>query len=264
LTGVASDDSKAEYRFFKRDVLHKAIAEINACTHLEVRGPIEYKEQDNRTIADIQFEVWLKGSATDIERAKPLEHTVVDDLPIIGRAINAGVKQFEAEALIRKHGPETFAAAVAELENRMRMPSERVGLVHKPGGWLRAYMTKAVKTPSDQALETTPELTPEDLKKHRAAWTDEWLRRRKDRLRQGFQEIGEAAQQELLEAFRKELKDSSQSQLMKRFDSSGWQHRLVLSAFTKFYAVRVLGEDWDKPSADDILAIAAELANAKS
>jgi hypothetical protein len=125
-------------------------------------------------------------------------------------------------------------------------------------------MTKAAKTASDQALETTPELTPEDLKKHRAAWTDEWLRRRKDRLRQGFQEIGEAAQQELLEAFRKELKDSSQSQLMKRFDSSGWQHRLVLSAFTKFYAVRVLGEDWDKPSADDILAIAAELANAKS
>jgi len=36
----------------------------------------------------------------------------------------------------------------------------------------------------------------------------------------------------------------------------------VLAAFTKFYALREIGEDWDKPSADDILAIAAELAMA--
>lgn len=264
LTGVASDDSKAEYRFFKRDVLHKAVAEINACTNLEVRGPIEYKEQDNRTISEIQFEVRLKGRATEVERSKPLEFVMVDELPIIGRAINAGVKQFEAEALIRKHGPETFGAALAELERRLRMPSEKVGLVVKPGGWLRAHLTNAAKTASDHAPDLSSELTQEELKKHRAAWTDEWLRRRKDRLRLGFQELGESAQQELLGEFRRGLKESSQSQLLKRFDSSGWQHRLVLAAFTKFYAVRVLGEDWDKPTSDDILAIAAELVNAKS
>jgi hypothetical protein len=33
------------------------------------------------------------------------------------------------------------------------------------------------------------EVTEDALKKHRAAWTDEWLRRRKDRLRAGFREL---------------------------------------------------------------------------
>ena len=59
LTGYSGDDSKSEYRFFKRDVLHKAIAEINERTNIEVRGPIEYKERDNKTVAEIQFEVWI-------------------------------------------------------------------------------------------------------------------------------------------------------------------------------------------------------------
>lgn len=262
LTGVSSDDSKAEYRFFKRDVIHKAVAEINACTNLEVRGPIEYKERDNRTIAEIQFEVRIKGHAAVRVPPVPLDNVVVDDLPVIGRAIVAGVKQFEAEELIRKHGPAPLAAALDELEKRQQMPSAKVGAVLKPGSWLRAHMVRVAKQGLQQVAAVTPEVTQEVLLKHRAAWTDEWLRRRKDRLRQGFQELGEADQQALLEAFRQELKAGSQTQLLKRLDSSGWQHRMVLSAFTKFYAIRAIGEDWDKPSADDILAIAAELASA--
>jgi hypothetical protein len=264
LTGVSSDDIKAEYRFFKRDVLHKAVAEINACTNLEVRGPLEYKEQDNRTIAEIQFEVYLKGNAAR-EMLAPLVDIVASDLPVIGRAINAGVKQFEAEALIRKHGPGLVAAAVDELENRLRMPNEKVGPVLRPGSWLRSHMARVLrsKTVPEQGTAASPAMTADEIKKHRAAWTDEWLRRRKDRLRQGFQELGKSGQQDLLDLFRLELVASSQTQMLKRFDSSGWQHRMVLSAFTKFYALREIGENWDKPTPDDILAIAAELVGGK-
>jgi hypothetical protein len=77
----------------------------------------------------------------------------------------------------------------------------------------------------------------------------------------GFQELGQGEQQEMLDAFRDHLRAGSQTQLLKRLDASGWQHRMVLSTFIKFYGTRVLGEQWDKPSADDILAIAAELAS---
>lgn len=264
LTGVVSDDSKAEYRFFKRDVIHKAIAEINACTNIEVRGPIEYKERDNRTIAEIQFEVYAKDRDRGATREKPapLSDLVVDDLPLIGRAINVGVKQFEAEDLIRKHGPAKLAAALDELDRRLRMPSEKVGAVLKPGGWLRAHMARVAKQEVEEARPPVTELSQEGLQKHRAAWTDEWLRRRKDRLRIGFQELGQAERQEMLDAFRDSLKASSQTQILKRLEASGWQHRMVLSTFIRFYGTRVLGEQWDKPSADDILAVAAELASA--
>ena len=260
LTGVSSDDSKAEYRFFKRDVLHKAIAEINACTNIEVRGPIEHKERDNRTIAEIQFEVRAKGQGASREPIAPLLEVVVDDLPLIGRAITVGVKQLEAEELIRKHGPSALAAALDELNKRLKMPSDKVGAVLKPGSWLRAHMARVAKQAADQPAAAAPGVSPESLQKHRAAWTDEWLRRRKDRLREGFQELGEAEQHDLIESFRQELNATSQVQLQRRLDSSGWQHRMVVAAFIKFYALRVIGENWDKPSADDILSIAAELA----
>ncbi|MBK5204788.1 MAG: RepB family plasmid replication initiator protein [Polaromonas sp.] len=264
LTGVSGDDTKSEYRFFKRDVIHKAVAEINALTRLEVKGPIEFKERDNRTISDIQFEVRLKDRSTAREKQTPLVKIEPKDLPVIGRAINAGVKQHEVEGLLRKHGAEPLAEAVRELEKRLQMPSEKVGQVLKPGGWLKSTIERRAKEATEQAAPATAQqLTQEDIKKHRAGWTDEWLRRRKEGLRQGFQEDGEQSQQELLESFRQELKTTKQPQILKRLDLSGWQHRMVRETFTKFLGMRVIGNDWDKPTLDDILTIAAELAIGK-
>jgi hypothetical protein len=260
LIGQAGDDSKAEYRFFKRDVLHKAIAEINACTNIEVRGPIEHKEKDNRTIAEIQFEVHHKPTNAGPSRIGRLDGIVVDDLPAIGRAINLGIGQAEAEDLIKRYGVQRFETALDELDRRQRMPSDKVGAVLKPGSWLRAHMSRQAVT-----AEPSPpgaEIGAAELQKRRAAWTDEWLRRRKERLRIGFLELGAQEQTTHLEAFRSALKAGSHQQVLKRFDDSGWQHRMVLGSFIKFYGERVLGDQWDKPTVDDILAIAAESASA--
>jgi hypothetical protein len=244
LIGQAGDDSKAEYRFFKRDVLHKAIAEINACTNIEVSGPIEHKEKDNRTIAEIQFEVHHKPTSAGPSRIGRMDGIVVDDLPAIGRAINLGVGQAEAEDLIKRYGVQRFETALDELDRRQRMPSEKVGAVLKPGSWLRAHMSRQVSEPEPPAPGT--EIGAAELQKRRAAWTDEWLRRRKERLRSGFLELGAQEQAAHLEAFRSALKAGSHQQVLKRFDDSGWQHRMVLGSFI----------------VDDILAIAAEAAAA--
>ena len=185
----------------------------------------------------------------------------VNELPLVGRAINCGVKQFEAEALIRKYGPAAFAAAVAELEKRLKMPSDKVGVVAKPGGWLRAHMSNSRPAPGSPQ-DAKPELTEADLKKHRAAWTDEWLRRRKERLQLGFQELPTADQATVLAQFRSELVEREQGQVLKRLDMSGWQHRMVIAAFLRFYGTRVFGDDWEKPSADQLLAVAAEMGAA--
>lgn len=261
LTGVSGDDSKAEYRFFKRDVINKAIAEINALTNLQVTGPIEYKERDNKTIGDIQFEVRLKGRHHAQPDPEPLRDIDPAALPTIGRAILAGVKQAEAENLVRRHGAEPMAAAVSELEARLQMPTEKVGQVAKPGAWLRAAMDRKEKTAAELRVKSSAPPPAQDvIKKHRAAWTDEWLRRRKEGLRKDFLTRDEAGQHALLASFREELKATSQLQFVKRLDSSGWEHRMVRDLFTKFLGLRHLGVSWDKPTPDDILAIAAELA----
>jgi hypothetical protein len=258
LTGVAGDDSKAEYRFFKRDVVTKAIAEINACTNIEVRGPIEYKERDNKTIAEIQFEVYLKDNRKTWGQPASPGGVVVDDLPIIGRAIQLGIPQREAEKLIEQFGSERVAEGLHELDKRLRMPSEKIGAVLKPGGWLRAHMTRAgVK--HVPPWSGTSEISLEELQARRAAWTDEWLRRLKTRLQSGFEELPLEDQRNALDEYRGRLLAMQQHQLLRRLDQSGWKHRMVVGSFIKFYAEQSIGPEWDKPTQDEIMTIGVEL-----
>ena len=258
LTGFSGDDSKSEYRFFKRDVLHKAIAEINERTNLEVKGPIEHKERDNKTVAEIQFEVWLKGQRTAREPKKPLQDINPQDLPVIGRAVSVGVKQNDAENLLRKHGSAPMASAVDDLENRMQMPVAVVGEVRKPASWLKENLERKARQAREVASsEVAQQITPEELRKRKAAWTEIWLRARKEDLVRGFSELPEAEQADYLAEFRSELAALSMPHLLRRFESSGWNHAMVKGSFEKFLGLRLIGPDWFKPSADDILAIAA-------
>ena len=257
LTGYSGDDSKSEYRFFKRDVLHKAIAEINERTNIEVRGPIEYKERDNKTVAEIQFEVWMKGQRLPREIKKPLQEVTPQDLPVIGRAISAGVNQADTENLLRKHGREPMSSAVDDLENRLQMPVEVVGGVRRPGGWLKENLERKAKQAKVTASSgVARQISEEEMKKRKAAWTEIWLRARKDDLVRGFSELSDPEKTRLLEEFRADLAKSKIPHLLKRFETAGWNHPMIKGTFEKFLGVRLIGPDWFKPSSDDILAIA--------
>lgn len=256
LTGVASDDSKAEYRFFKRDVLTKAVAEINAMTNLEVIGPIEFKERDNKTIAEIQFEVRVKSHSSVQARPVGLNNIRVDDLPVIARSVSLGVGQGDAEALLRKHGPEQLSLGLVMLEKRLAMPSEKVGEVVKLGGWLRGYLRRVAQQEAPEIPKS--ELTSQDIKTHRASLTDEWLTNRKEEILIGFQEIDDAEKSEVLALFRAEMMERALVHVVRRFDLSGWQHKMVSGTFVKFLGLREVGEGWDKPSAEDLFIIAAK------
>ena len=258
LTGFAGDDSKSEYRFFKRDVLNRAIAEINERTNIEVRGPLEHKERDNKTVAEIQFEVFFKGEKGARVAKLPLHDVTPQDLPALGRAIEAGVQQDLAEDLLRKHGREPLTSAVNDLEKRLQMPAEVVGEVRKPGSWLKDNLERKAK--QAKAVAASPmakQITAEEMKKRKAAWTETWLQARKADLLRGFEELGKSEKERCMTDFRAELVASSQTHCLKRFDMSGWQHGMVKETFLKFLGVRLIGPEWFKPSSDDILATAA-------
>ena len=259
LTGVSTDNTNVEYRFFKRDFINKAIAEINSSTNIEVRGPIEYKEKDNKTISDIQFEVYLKPDERK-KNTKPLSVVGVLDLPAIARAISMGIKQKDAEDLIVQFGPELFTMALEELEKRSLMPDEIAGKVIKPSKWLKTVLEKSLA----EKMDTTRTIKkPKDvINNQRTAWGEEWLTRQKDSLIYEFQDSTEEIQKEMTAIFRTELKESLQPQILKRFEISGWDHRMVRATFIKFLGTQRDGKDWDKPTADQILAIAAEMATA--
>jgi Initiator Replication protein len=259
LTGIANDEIKTEYRFFKRDIIKDAVAEINMLTNLEVIGPIEFKGSDNKTIGDIQFEVRLKSDKT-VSHPKSLECINVDDLPLVGRALTMGVKQADIEALISKYGASLVVRALNELENRLLMPSEKIGPVLKPSSWLKTNLTKLTKQDSEDVTDHSVIPSKAALEKKKSLWSAEWLRRQREFLVYGFQESNESAKEELLNAFSGHLKELSQPVILKQFLKSGWDHRMVRETFMQFIGSRMMGENWDKPSTDDLLGIAAELA----
>ncbi|MEI8155295.1 MAG: replication initiation protein [Burkholderiales bacterium] len=258
LTGYAGDDTKSEYRFFKRDVLNRAIAEINERTNIEVKGPIEHKERDNKTVSEIQFQVWFKAEKNSRDVRPPLHDVTPQDLPVIGRAISAGVKQEQAEDLLRKHGRAPLTSAVDDLVRRLEMPVAVVGEVRKPASWLKDNLERKAKHARLVASSPmTKQISAEEMKKRKAAWTETWLRSRKADLLRGFDELTDLEKQKFLVDFRAELSGANLPHFLKRFDTSGWNHSMVRETFVKFLGVQLIGPDWFKPSSDDILAIAA-------
>ena len=59
--------------------------------------------------------------------------------------------------------------------------------------------------------------------------------------------------------FREELAARNIPQFLKRLDASGWQHAMIKDSFIKFVGTELVGPDWFKPTAEDILAVAAAM-----
>lgn len=259
LCGQAYDIEKGEYRYFKRDVLQPAIAEINTNTELEVQLLPEYRERDNKTVSDIQFEVRLKTATIPPTAAqkKPLEKVKEADLAIIGKALNAGLTQAEAERLYRDHGVGALASGIQALEKRLAMPADRIDPVENPASYLRALLRSKTPESSASPASSIAEAgrVSKELERNKAALHEEWLRRRKDELRTLFQENPQSEQEELLRQFRASLTNQP---MIKRFDTDGWNHRMVRDTFANFLGEVWHGTGWNKPGTDDILALALE------
>ncbi|MCA3149549.1 MAG: replication initiation protein, partial [Rhodocyclaceae bacterium] len=94
------DAAQAQYRYFTRDVLLPAIAEVNALTDIVVVGPIEARGPDNKTITTIQFEVRRREEGGRARSSPPSD---LVDLPVLGYAIRNGLSQAEAERLLEQY-----------------------------------------------------------------------------------------------------------------------------------------------------------------
>jgi len=109
----AGDEAKREYKYFKRDYLRPAIAEVNAVTNIFVEL-IEHRE--GRRVAEIQFRV--------TERKQPMlaldEHPNVFDSTLVDRMVKIGIPLKEAQSLYADSEENRIRAALQMTEQRMR------------------------------------------------------------------------------------------------------------------------------------------------
>ena len=251
LTGSADteDSANQEYRFFKRDVLKLAIAEINAVTELDVEL-LEYKA--GRFISDIQFKVTKKK-----QESLPLRHPPAPvDMSQVVKAMAAGIRSEDAENLIQAHGNEAMAAGLTSLQKRLA--SEFPEPLRDPYRYLRALL----ESRSASAAETAPDdgaAAPVRSTKAAAAamegWTSEWVSRRRALIVAEFEALPEDVQAEWVGRLRLHLLEKgAHPSVRKRLETHGWRHQLVAGELIRFFK----GADWDKPSPQELLAVAAQ------
>jgi hypothetical protein len=240
---------KQEYRFFKRDVLKLAIAEINAVTDLDVEL-IEHRA--GRFIADIQFRISKKQQATlPLGRApQPV------DLTQVARAHAAGLREEDAENLIHAHGNDAMSTALDALEKRAA--SDFPEPLRDPHRYLRALLVSTSAAAAKAAVNPTAATEARETQVAAAAvegWTSEWVSRRRAGVIAEFEDLPGEQQADWTERLRAHLAERGvHPSIRRRLETHGWKHQLVLGEFIKFYK----GPEWDKPGPQDLLSIAAE------
>lgn len=259
LTGQPNSEKllKTEFRFFKRDTIKPAIAEVCAITDIEIEL-VEYK--DGKSISDLQFFVKTKAQVQLPLKTPPKPV----DLSLIKKAVNLGVSEEKAEELFNKFGDVALRDGLVDLEGRVAsaFPSP----VRDPYRYLKAILSgdglKQVEVQPDpvevQALaNSASEKKQLELK---AAWREEWLRRQRDKVIGLLKEQSDESIRDLESSLLEEMESrNAHPSLIKRLQGSGWDHQLIRHLMIDFYAKGALGEAWDKPTTDELLDIASEI-----
>jgi hypothetical protein len=134
-----------EYKYFKRDVLKNAIAEVNRVTDIEVEL-IEHKV--GRRVQQLQFRVEFKPDTQQESRA-----TFAIDLTLLEKLMALGMTQQEASNVIGEFPDDKIVQALAVVEARVNSAS--AGPIHSKVAYLRWALKSDAKLPDKK---TEPKL----------------------------------------------------------------------------------------------------------
>lgn len=130
-----------EYKYFKRDVLKNAIAEVNRVTDIEVEL-IEHKI--GRRVQQLQFRVEFKPDTQQESRAP---FTI--DLTLLEKLMALGMTQQEASNVIGEFPDEKIVQALAVVD--ARVSSANGGPIHSKVAYLRWALKSDAKLPEKKS-----------------------------------------------------------------------------------------------------------------
>lgn len=153
LTG-RSDITEVDYRFLKRDVISKALAEIEALCEDFSLELIEHKR--GRRIEEIQFRVAPKlqqrlGAADDPSRN-------VFDLELVGKLIALGLKQDEAQDLYATTDEGQLRGTLEHVEQRLR--NQTLPALKSPAAYFKDALKKGYAGVRGAAEPAAPAALP--------------------------------------------------------------------------------------------------------
>ena len=257
LTGKPDGEKTAnfEYRMFKRDVLNKAVAQINQISDLEV----ELKDhKEGRFVKDIQFLIRPKK-----QRSLLASNDGPVDLALLNRAEALDIDAEKAETLISEFGPEAFQRGLDGLERRVK--SDFAEPVRDSYRYLKSMLPSEAKVVvakiEEEAARADP-TSPESRREQEARmkdWNDKFKTRIREELTSELQALPVEQQAVIAGELLEDLtRRNAHASILKRLQTSGWNHNLVRGEMVRFYGLRSRGEGWDQPTAEQLLQVAAE------
>ncbi|MEX3606218.1 MAG: replication initiation protein [Burkholderia sp.] len=246
----AGDEAKREYKYFKRDYLRLAIAEVNAVTNIFVEL-IEHRE--GRRVAEIQFRV--------SERKQPMlalnEHPSVFDSTLVDRMVKLGLPLKEAQTLYADSEENRIRAALQMTEQRMR--STMLPPVRSAGALFKDALKKGYAPPVDPdalpggttagkiASVVSAAGSADDPKARLRGEYDAY--RRKD-AKSLYEEQGQAERSLTRQSFETDVLPALGSHLRDDWHRRGLDSKLVETAFFDWLALKT----WGEPTDGDLLA----------
>lgn len=221
-----------QYKFFKRDTLVKAVAEVNSATELQ----IEFHEfKDGRAVKDLQFTVHLKAAAGP---AQPPSMPSLSFIDTVARAKALGLNEAAVDALLDAHGEAEVERGLDLLEQRQSKPGlERVTSAAK---WLQAVLGDAA-----QRAEALRPGKPAALQDRSAA-----LRHREERMAYAwsvYQGLDYETKEIHKAEFEMERLQRESPAYQENWRSQGVAGRLAGPLFKTFLCERLLGAQWHVP-----------------
>ncbi|SAL75094.1 plasmid replication protein [Caballeronia peredens] len=241
----AGDEAKREYKYFKRDYLRPAIAEVNAVTNIFVEL-VEHRE--GRRVAEIQFRV--------TEQKQPMlaldEHPNVFDSTLVDRMVKIGIPLKDAQSLYADSEENRIRAALQMTEQRMRsttLPPVRSAAALFKDALKKGYAPPLEVLPPATASAAARVTAPgaDDLK---ARLLSEFSAYRRKEARVLYDEQGEDEREIARQSFEEDILPGLGTHMRDDWRKRGLDSKLAETSFFDWLARKT----WGEPTDGDLLA----------
>lgn len=250
LTG-RSDIKEVDYRFLKRDVISKAIAEIDAlCDDFGIEL-IEHKR--GRKIEEIQFRVVPKL----LQRLDDLNapNRNVFDLELVGRLIALGIKQDEAQDIYATTDEGQLRTTLDHVDQRLR--NAVLPVLKSPAAFFKDALKKGYASTSTSVSVATASEPPRTAALALGLTeADRWQRirelwdnHRMDNARQMYAEMLADMQDAARLRFEQNRLDDVASPIARAWKRDGPSSRIAATTFYKWLA----HDTWPEEPTDRVL-----------
>lgn len=236
LTG-RSDIKDVDYRFLKRDVIAKALVEVDTLNDEFSLELIEHKQ--GRKVEELQFRILPKsqqalGGMNDANKN-------VFDLEIVGRLIAIGLKQNDAQDTYATTDEGHLRSALEFVEQRMKnksLPELKSSAAYLRDALKKGYtvtkpeIDRVGKGSETKAIEIPQPTRESQLQLVKEAWNSQNLKK----AREMFDEMSETQKKATKESFEKTKLNTLASPIAKAWRRDGPQSRIASSSFFRWLA----------------------------